>query len=179
MAIVTDEGTSSSSSTYRSKFDVFLSFRAEDTRYGFVGHLYKLLCDNGFNIFADNDLPRKGEDISNKLLNAIELSKIYVIVFSENYASSAWCLDELAKIIEYRNNGRSVLPVFYKVDPSDVRKLKGTFAIDLAKHEKRFKGDVEKVQRWKEALQEAASISGFHYNARYVYIYLFENWVCI
>jgi len=45
-----------------------------------------------------------------------------IIVFSENYASSAWCLDELGKIIECRKNNRSMVPIFYKVDPSEVCK---------------------------------------------------------
>jgi hypothetical protein len=43
------------------------------------------------------------------LLKAIEESKLYVIVFSENYASSKWCLDELVKILESKEmNGQTV-----------------------------------------------------------------------
>ena len=95
MALVTCKGASSSFFTHQpKKFDVFLSFRGEDTRLGFVGHLYNALCQRGINTFIDNNLQR-GEEISVKLLKVIESSKISIIVFSENYASSSWCLDEL------------------------------------------------------------------------------------
>ena len=63
---------SSSSSTHQPKnFDVFLSFRGEDTRHGFISHLHKALCQSGIYTFIDNDLPR-GEEISVELLKTIE-----------------------------------------------------------------------------------------------------------
>ena len=98
---------------------------------------------------------------------------ISIIVFSEDYASSTWCLDELAKIIEYKKNGHLVRTVFYKVDPSDVRNQKGKFGEALAKHEEKFKDD-KKVQRWREALYEAGNISGWHYKNGY----LFSDYSC-
>ena len=167
MVILTEEGASSS--TCRWSYDVFLSFRGEDTRNNFTSHLYKGLCDQGFNTFIDNDLQR-GEEISKELLKAIELSMISIVVFSKNFASSTWCLDELVKILECRDNGQLVLPIFYKVDPSEIRKQDGEFGIALAKHEEKFKDDIEKVQRWRKALTRAANLSGFHYNDRYVFI---------
>ena len=48
--------TSSSSSTRHWSYDIFLSFRCKDTRYGFTGHLYTALCDNGLITFIDNNL---------------------------------------------------------------------------------------------------------------------------
>ena len=120
MALPINDGASSSF-TPRFIHDVFLSFRGEDTRYNFTSHLYQALCDKGFNTFIDNDL-RRGEEISTELLKAIESSMISIVVFSDNYASSGWCLDELVKILECRNNGQLVLPIFYKVDPSKICK---------------------------------------------------------
>ena len=166
---MTNEGASSSSSSYRCDYDVFLSFRGEDTRNNFTSHLYKALCDQGFNTFINNDL-QKGEEISMELLKVIELSMISIVVFSKNFASSTWCLNELVRIIECRNNGQLVLPIFYKVDPSEIRKQDGDFGIALAKHEEKFKDDIEKVQRWRKTLTRAANLSGFHYNDRYVFI---------
>ncbi|XP_030966144.1 TMV resistance protein N-like [Quercus lobata] len=139
-------------------FDVFLSFRGEDTRRGFVSHLYKALDQHGIRTFIDDNLHR-GENISEELLQTIENSSASIVVFSKNYASSSWCLDELAKIIECT---QKVLPVFYQVDPSEVRKLKGDFGEVLTKLEKRIK-DKTKVQRWREALTNAANISGWDY----------------
>ena len=90
-------------------FDVFLSFRGEDTRRGFVSHLHKALTQQGIQTFIDDNLLR-GENISEELFKVIENSSASIIVFSKNYASSSWCLNELAKIIECT---KKVLPIFY------------------------------------------------------------------
>ncbi|KAL4601308.1 hypothetical protein ACB092_11G262900, partial [Castanea dentata] len=137
-------------------FDVFLSFRGEDTRRGFISHLFEALTRQGIQTFIDDNLHR-GENISEELLKTIENSSASIIVFSKNYASSSWCLDELAKIIECT---KKVLPVFYQVDPSKVRKQKGDFGKVLTKLEKKIK-DKTKVQKWRDALSKAANISGW------------------
>ena len=168
MVILTNEGASSSSSTHRWDYDVFLSFRGEDTRNNFTGHLYKALCDQSFDTIIDDDL-QKEEEISMELLKVIELSMISIVVFSKNFASSTWCLNQLVKIFECRSNGQFVLPIFYKVNPSEIRKQGGEFGVALAKHEEKFKDDIEKVQRWRKTLTEAANLSGFPYNDGYVF----------
>ena len=81
MVILTEEGASSS--TCRWSYDVFLSFRGEDTRNNFTSHLCEALRGKGINTFIDDDLQR-GEEISVELLKAIELSKISIVVFSKN-----------------------------------------------------------------------------------------------
>ena len=60
----------------------------------------------------------------------------------------------------------TVLPIFYDVDPFTVRKQVGTFAQAFAKHEKRFKDYIEKVQTWRIALREVANLKGWHVQAR-------------
>ena len=169
MVFLTNEGVSSSSSTRRWKYDVFLSFRGEDTRAGFTTYLYKALEQKGINTFMDDKLPR-GEEISTELLKTIEESMVLVIVFSKNYAESKWCLDELVKIVECRENDQMVLlrPIFYNLEPREVRNQLGNFGIALANHEKEFKDNMGKMQRWREALSKAASVSGSHYEGRYV-----------
>ncbi|KAL4634369.1 hypothetical protein ACB092_04G194600 [Castanea dentata] len=159
MAILTNERASFSSITHQYKYDVFLSFRGEDTRMDFTSHLNGFLKLKGIHTFIDDVLPR-GEEISTELLEAIKSSRSFIIVFSENYATSRWCLDELVEIFECKKNGQMVLPVFYKVDPSEVRNQKGKFGEVLAKHEV---NNIKKVQRWKEALNKAGSISGLAY----------------
>ena len=166
MVFLTDEGAFSSSSAHQWYYDVFLSFRGEDTRKNFTGHLYKALCDQGFNTFIDDDLPR-GEEISMKLVKAIELSMISIVIFSKNFASFTWCLNELVKIFECRrSNGQLVFLIFYKVSPSEIRKQDGEFWIALAEPEKKFKDDIEKVLRWRTTLTDAANLFGFPYNDR-------------
>ena len=115
--------SSSTSSTSRRKYDVFLSFRGEDTRYKFTAHLYTALVKRGIVTFIDDENLERGKIISPELLQAIEDSRFAIVILSENYAYSSWCLDELAKIIECEKElGMIVLPVFHYVDPSDVRK---------------------------------------------------------
>ncbi|KAL6316224.1 hypothetical protein AAG906_017771 [Vitis piasezkii] len=111
-----------SSSSFLRSYDVFLSFRGEDTRNSFTAHLYEELHTKGINTFIDDDKLERGDVISSTLVVAIENSKFSVIVLSENYASSRWCLEELVKILEcMRTRGQRVLPIFYNVDPSHVR----------------------------------------------------------
>ncbi|XP_070021903.1 disease resistance protein Roq1-like isoform X2 [Nicotiana sylvestris] len=142
-------------------YEVFLSFRGEDTRKTFTGHLYSKLCDDGINTFIDDEELRKGDVISSKLEKAIEESRISIIVFSRNYASSSWCLNELVKILECKEKLKQmVLPIFYDVDPSEVRKQTGLFGEALAKHKERPFG-VQRVEKWRVALTEAANLSGW------------------
>ncbi|KAH9781649.1 Disease resistance-like protein DSC1 [Citrus sinensis] len=140
------------------KYDVFLSFRGEETRDSFTSHLYSALCQTNIETFIDDQLVR-GNEISQSLLDAIEASSISVIVFSEGYASSRWCLDELLKILDCRKEyAQIVIPVFYRVDPSHVRKQIESFGVSFSKLGERFP---DKKQRWSSALTEAANLSGF------------------
>ncbi|KAL6142732.1 hypothetical protein ACLB2K_061009 [Fragaria x ananassa] len=147
----------------RWKFDVFLSFRGEDTRRGFISHLYnKLQFSQLFKTFIDDRELEIGSVISPELLSAIEHSHLAIVVISPNYASSTWCLDELAKIIEFMEPGdKRVLPVFLNVDPSDVRHQRNSFAEAFAKHEVKFSNDPNKVERWRQALTKVANLSGY------------------
>ncbi|XP_020977499.1 TMV resistance protein N-like isoform X2 [Arachis ipaensis] len=141
-------------------YHVFLSFRGEDTRTGFTSHLYAALNSKGITTYKDDQNLRKGHVISKELLKAIEESIFAVIVFSPNYASSSWCLDELQKIIECKNQvGLQIEAVFYGVEPSDVRHQRGTFEEAFKKHEERH--DSEKVKRWRDALTQVAAHSGW------------------
>jgi hypothetical protein len=154
---------SSSSSTHLNwTYDVFLSFSGEDTRKNFTDHLYFALRNAGIKTFRDDNELRRGEDIASELLSAIQGSRISVIVFSRNYAASRWCLEELVKIIECRRTVRQlVLPIFYDVEPSDVRNQTGSFAQAFLEHEERYLLDIDKVLRWRRALIEAANLSGW------------------
>ncbi|XP_040363545.1 TMV resistance protein N isoform X2 [Rosa chinensis] len=144
------------------KNDVFLSFRGEDTRKAFTDHLYTALDHQGIITFKDDPQLQKGEAISPALFTEIEESRFALIVLSQHYASSTWCLDELVRILECMKARETVLPIFYDVDPSDIRKQTGSFGEAFANHEERFRDDKEKVRRWRYALTEVASFSGWN-----------------
>ena len=154
-------------SSRRFTYDVFLSFRGEDTRYGFTGNLYKALCDRGIHTFIDDEDLQSGEEITPALVKVIEESRIAIIVLSHNYASSSFCLDELAAILDCKNKGLLVIPVFYKVDPSDVRHQRGSYEEALTNHQRRFKSKKEKLQKWKMTLRQVADFSGYHFKNGY------------
>ncbi|XP_061991090.1 disease resistance protein RPV1-like [Rosa rugosa] len=140
-------------------YEVFLSFRGEDTRFNFTDHLYTALCQRGIETFRDDKLSR-GEDISQELLKAIDESRVSIVVFSQNYASSRWCLDELVKILDCRKSkGQKFRAVFYKVAPSDVRHQTGAFGDAFAKIDQcEYK---DSIGKWRKALEEAAVLSGW------------------
>ncbi|XP_061995649.1 disease resistance-like protein DSC1 isoform X1 [Rosa rugosa] len=152
---------SSSLFPQKEKYDVFLSFRGEDTRQTFTSHLHAALIRRKVETYIDYRLER-GDEVGPTLLKAIKESKISVIIFSKDYASSTWCLDELAYILECKEkHGHYVIPVFYEIDPSHVRYQMGTYETAFATHEQRLKNKTDKVTKWKEALVKAANLSGF------------------
>ncbi|AES63743.2 TMV resistance protein N isoform X2 [Medicago truncatula] len=168
--------------SYGFTYDVFLSFRGTDTRYGFTGNLYRALSDGGFCTFIDDRELHGGDEITQSLVKAIEESMIFIPVFSINYASSIFCLDELVHIIHCfdQEKGRKILPIFYDVEPSHVRHQTGSYGKAIARHEKRFQNNKEKynynmkrLHKWKMALNQAANLSGHHFNPRNEYQYKF------
>ncbi|XP_028800308.1 TMV resistance protein N-like [Neltuma alba] len=131
----------------------------EDTRKGFTDHLHAALKQKGIITFLDDGLNR-GEVISDQLLQAIDESLISLVVLSQSYASSSWCLDELERILQSKKTlGREVIPIFYDIHPSDVRHQRGTFGCALQNHGERFAR--KKLRRWRDALKEVANISGY------------------
>ncbi|KAF7851307.1 hypothetical protein BT93_L4135 [Corymbia citriodora subsp. variegata] len=151
-----------SSSNSKKYYHVFLSFRGADVRKNFLSHLHAALDQNGLNTFMDDNELRKGEEISLALTRAIEESRVAIIIFSENYASSRWCLEELAKIMECKErDGLIVFPVFYKVEPREVRRGRESYRRAIARHESKFGKNSEKVKKWKKTLFDAGSLSGW------------------
>ena len=65
-----------------------------------------------------------------------------------------------------KNRGLTILPVFYDVDPSDVRKQTGSFGQAFNEHEECFKENMEVVETWRAALREVANLSGWHLQDR-------------
>ncbi|BBN67500.1 alpha/beta-Hydrolases superfamily protein, partial [Prunus dulcis] len=108
---------------FRLRWDVFLSFRGEDTRSTITKNIYEELEKRSVRVFRDDEGLNRGDEIASSLLEAIEDSAAAIVVLSPRYAESRWCLEELAKICERSRRLRlMILPVFYQVDPSDVRR---------------------------------------------------------
>lgn len=113
-----------------------------------------------------DDSLQKGNDIATELIQTIRASRILVVVFSRNYAESRWCLQELAEIMECQEtSGQIVLPVFYDVDPSHVRRQTGSFVEAFQNRQEKLEllSDDGKTNlaRWKDALTKAGSLVGW------------------
>ncbi|XP_034918670.1 disease resistance protein Roq1-like isoform X1 [Populus alba] len=151
----------SSRSRPEGAYDVFLSFKGEDTRKMFTEYLYAILDQAGIHTFRDDDELPRGAEIPDHLLRAIQESKISIVVFSKGYASSIWCLNELVEILKCKKKtGQIVIRIFYDIGPLDVRKQTGSFAEAFDKHEERFEKKL--VKEWRKALEEAGNLSGWN-----------------
>ncbi|XP_031373803.1 TMV resistance protein N-like isoform X2 [Punica granatum] len=133
------------------EYQVFLSFRGPDTRQGFADCLYHYMIDAGLRVFRDNEEIRQGEKIE-EILRAIDNSAICMPIFSQGYASSKWCLRELAEMVEKK---KKIMPIFYDVTPDDVKLKTPLYRDALQRHE-----DKNEKTQWENALEKVAKIKG-------------------
>ncbi|KAF7849207.1 hypothetical protein BT93_L1080 [Corymbia citriodora subsp. variegata] len=142
--------------------EVFLSFRGPDTRLTITDSLYEAIKHAGILVFKDDEELRVGKEIGGSLMQAINESRIYILIFSKNYASSKWCLRELAHIVKLsRDDAKKViLPIFYDVDADDVKLKTELYRKALQKHESDSGKD--ETKQWEKALREVARIKGWN-----------------
>ncbi|XP_057454333.1 disease resistance protein RUN1-like [Lotus japonicus] len=119
-----------SSSNHQWIYDVFINFRGNDTRDSFVSHLHAALSNAGIDAFFDDKSLEKGDELKSVLLRAIE-----------------------------GTYGQLVIPIFYHVEPSDVRYQKGPFALEV--NSRRRGRRRENLVGWRTALHEIANLSGY------------------
>ncbi|KAF8035624.1 hypothetical protein BT93_C1610 [Corymbia citriodora subsp. variegata] len=160
------EARTSSDVAAGGEYQVFLSFRGSDTRHGFTDCLYHALVGAGIHVFRDDDELRVGEVIGGELLRAIDDSILYIPIFSQSYATSKWCLRELARIVENtdassRSEGikKKILPIFLDVEPDDVKLKTSLYRGALLEHEKKVPDEVE---AWRKALVQVDEIKGWN-----------------
>lgn len=111
--------TSTSTSAHSNyRYDVFLNHRGTDVKKTLASHLYRRLLSYGLQVFLDQPELQRGEKIDPQIGGAIATASVQVAIFSPGYADSRWCLDELVLMLK---SGATVIPVFYKVKPSDLR----------------------------------------------------------
>ncbi|PWA78797.1 toll/interleukin-1 receptor (TIR) domain-containing protein [Artemisia annua] len=121
-------------SDHSTAYEVFLSFRGEDTRHSFTDHLFQALVRAGLHTFRDTDEIDRGRELKPDIERAIKQSRAFIVVLSENYVNSRWCLDELVLIY--------------------VRNQSGSYAIQGSKWTQ------DNVNRWKKALTHIANLTG-------------------
>ncbi|KAM7481224.1 hypothetical protein LguiB_005807 [Lonicera macranthoides] len=139
-------------------YDIFFSLSYRDRNN--TDYLYKALVDSGLRIFRDGDPIQRSEDIKSEVKKAMELSRFCIVVLSESYASSKWCLDQLVMMIECKPN--AILSLFYD--------QKGRIGEGFARYEEQLKVEIDyqrteklldKIQGWSDALSFASDLPGF------------------
>ncbi|GLJ23449.1 hypothetical protein SUGI_0443810 [Cryptomeria japonica] len=88
-------------------------------------------------------------------------SFLHIAILSSKYAESPWCLAELSFMLK---TGKTVIPVFFEVDPGDIRwtpKGNGIYSDAFSKHKESGRYSPEKIEDWKVALQNVANRKGY------------------
>ncbi|PWA62000.1 toll/interleukin-1 receptor (TIR) domain-containing protein [Artemisia annua] len=135
--------------------NVFLSFQREDTAYTFVDHLYSALDQAEILTYKTEENFPFDEATNPLYLKVLEESQIAVIVFSKHYADSSWCLEELVYIMKCMHvRGKTVMPIYYDVSPSEVRKQKEAYGNGEFT-------EINKVESWRKALVDASNLFGW------------------
>ncbi|KAF8021014.1 hypothetical protein BT93_G1429 [Corymbia citriodora subsp. variegata] len=146
--------------------DTFISYKQADTR-NFVSHLHDALEQKKIKAFVDCSLER-GLEIAPAINKAIEQSRSAIVVVSQTFVSSPWCLDELDKILECKEKkGQLVFLIFMDVDPREMREQSGLFR-RIGQSEKGFgQENADKVRRWRDALRKAGNLTGWPLGDRF------------
>jgi len=110
--------TPSQGNTNSYVYDVFINHRGTDVKKTLASHIYRRLKQQGLAVFLDQQELQEGENTTPQIEGAIRTASVHVAIFSPGYAESSWCLKELVQMLE---SGSTIIPVFYKVEPSDLR----------------------------------------------------------
>jgi len=152
----------SSSSKLPRMYDVLINFSGEDIQRKFVSHLDSALSAVGFTVFLHHENAVKSTRIQQPTFN---LCRVAIVVFTKSYSESAWCLNQLQQIIKWHETYCGhILPVYYEIEPSDVRLQKGDFGKALkATAQQIFSGEEleDGMSRWSHALTKAANLFGW------------------
>jgi len=162
-----------------SSYDVFINHRGPDTKKTFASHLYHRLLSHGFRPFLDQEELEEGSHFPSQIEHAIRSASVHVAVFSPKYAESEWCLRELLLMLESR---APIIPVFYHVQPADLRwtgedktgvyakalhrlQMKTTHCSQTNQPKPRY--DPDTIQKWRDALSSVADKSGFDLDGKF------------
>lgn len=167
-------------------YDVFLSHRAKDTGRGFAADLHEALESEGIVVYRDEvevDEEDGGKALGEKM-KAVEESRSSIVVLSENYGNLV-CMKEVEKIVMCMESmDQLVLPIFYKIDPANVRKQLGNFENHFNEHEANPGIHIQQLQSWRYSMNQLGHLSGWHlqhsqlsYYQTFHFLHFFLFWV--
>ncbi|KAH7404511.1 hypothetical protein KP509_15G029400 [Ceratopteris richardii] len=145
--------------------EVFICHLGLDTGRTVVSVLCGLLRSKRITFYVTDEMENEAQ-INSGIDEAIQKSRVYVVVLSKNFTSSKSCLDAVLKIMNTLSWGdtsrsRTVLPIFCDVNPSEVRY-----------HKAEVKGSTTKEnERWSKALHDLSEIKGFEYDSKTMFLW--------
>lgn len=144
--------------------DVFINHRGIDVKNTIARAIYHTLHCMGLRVFLDVEELQLGDFLPTTIEDAMRGASLHIAIFSKNYAHSPWCLAELSFMLK---TGTRIVPVFYRVEPCDLRWVingKGIYSDAFSKHELKGRYSSEKLHEWKMALNAVSYIAGWEIN---------------
>ncbi|XP_057834012.2 disease resistance protein RPV1 isoform X2 [Cryptomeria japonica] len=152
--------SASASSSSAPPFDVFINHCGADVKFTLATTIHDKLNALGLSVFLDVHSLRLGDVIPAQIEEAMRTASLHIAIFSQKYAHSPWCLAELSFMLK---TGKRIIPVFYHVDPSDLRWVgqgKGIYAPAFSQHKEKDRYSEKKLDEWKKALESVSFGSG-------------------
>jgi len=124
--------------------------------------LYEALERVGLHPFLDCKSIAKGQESWKCIDHAIQTTPLALVIFSESFAQSQWCLKELHAMLA--RPSMMVLPIFYNVQPWEVSfpekgQLVAGFKKLIERHDKTL------IEEWRADLEQASDINGWVHKA--------------
>ncbi|KAG7546909.1 Toll/interleukin-1 receptor homology (TIR) domain superfamily [Arabidopsis suecica] len=128
----------------------------------FINYIFNELCLRGF-------APLR-YDITRSIVNGcpemLYRSRVCIIIFSMNYASSSECLDGFVATMNYlKANSLLLIPVFFKVSLEDVSGQSCYFEKAFSRLENSVQAS--QILKWRAAMIKLTSINRYHYMKRH------------
>ncbi|XP_057813217.2 disease resistance protein RPV1 isoform X2 [Cryptomeria japonica] len=141
------------------RYHVFINHRGPDVKKTLGSLIYRALKRIGLRVFLDEQELQTGNYLTPAIKTAISNATVHVAIFSETYAESPWCLNELLWMLDC--HGGKLIPIFYGIQPSDLRYIqKGAYAEAFNNHKSKGRVKYSLVERWMSALIKVSDVSG-------------------
>ncbi|GLJ36537.1 hypothetical protein SUGI_0734110 [Cryptomeria japonica] len=153
--VVPSTSTSGRSITHEKMlpYDVFINHYGPDLKHTLSAALHNTATVMGLRVFLDSLELELGDLLPREIEEVMRSVSFHIVIFSQNYAQSSWCLAELSFMLKI---GVQIVPVFYYVKPDDVRCAKGVYTDAFVQHKKKGRYSSETLQEWKDALDNVS-----------------------
>ncbi|XP_057846968.2 disease resistance protein RPV1 isoform X1 [Cryptomeria japonica] len=142
-------------------YHVFINHRGPDVKKTLASHIYHALETHGLRVFLDKQELQVGDFLTPAIQSAIRSASVQIAIFSETYAQSPWCLDELVWMLDSDPTSIKIIPIFYDIEPSELRHVeKGAYATAFEEHRRKGRVTDERVESWIKAFEKVSAISG-------------------